>query len=111
MERELAWEEKLALAIFGEGYQLPVVSEAGKAYIHGARNFLTARQKELFTLRFEEGLPLEECAKKMGISLSYAKHAEVVLLIKFRHPGFAKELKQYIEWILVEDERVKRGES
>ena len=103
MERKLTWEEKLALMIFGEGYQIPVVSEVGKAYIHGARNFLTARQKELFTLRFEEGLPLEECAKKMGISLSYAKHAEVVLLIKFRHPVFARELKHYIEWILVEE--------
>ena len=41
MERKLTWEEKLALAIFGEGYQVPVVSEAGKAYIHGARNFLS----------------------------------------------------------------------
>ena len=111
MKRELCWEEKLCLTIFGEGYQIPIVNEAGKAYIHGARKFLTARQKELFALHFEEGLPLEECAKKMGISLSYAKHAEVVLLIKFRHPGFARELKQYIDWILVEDESVKRGES
>lgn len=70
MGRELTWEEKLVLAIFGEGYQIPVVSKEGKAYIHGAKNFLTARQKELFTLRFEEGLPLEECAKKMGVMIS-----------------------------------------
>lgn len=70
MKRELCWEEKLCLTIFGEGYQIPIVNEAGKAYIHGARNFLTARQKELFALHFEEGLPLEECAKKMGVMIS-----------------------------------------
>lgn len=47
MERELTWEEKLTLMIFGESFQVPTVSEAGKAYICGAKAMLPDCQREV----------------------------------------------------------------
>ena len=96
MERELTWEEKLTLMIFGESSQVPTVSEAGKAYICGAKAMLPDCQREVLLARCQDGLTLEACAKKLGISKACAYRSEAMALRKLRHPRFIRELKNYI---------------
>ena len=98
MERELTWEEKLTLMIFGESFQVPTVSEAGKAYICGAKAMLPDCQREVVIAYIQDDLTLEECAKKPGISTTYAYRSEAMVLRKLRHPRFIRELKNYITW-------------
>ena len=84
--------------LYNSDNNLESVSETGKAYIHGAIAMLTDCQREVVIARIQDGLTLKDCAKKLGISTTYAYRSEAMVLRKLRHPRFIRELKNYITW-------------
>ena len=79
----------------------PIEDDVDRQLLMDAVDKLTAREKQIITLRFglEDGHPrtLEEVGREFGVTRERIRQIESKTLAKLRHPSRSQKLKDYLE--------------